>query len=332
MRDLRARRAVGLAAHALGFVIATAGLVGVADRPAWADEGGVSFWLPGQFGSLIAIPGAPGWTMTGLYYHSSVDAGGNKTFPQGGEIRAGIDADIDIIGFGPGYNFDTTILGGQPSFSVLGLVGHVKASAEATLTGPNGNEISGEHTDTISGFGDLYPMATLKWNSGVNNYMVYVTGDIPVGDYDPKRLANLGIGHGAVDGGLGYTYFNPQTGHEFSIVGGLTYNFENPDTNYQNGIDSHIDWAASQFLSQQVHAGVAGYYYQQLTGDSGSGATLGDFESRVLGIGPQIGYFVPAGEMQAYVNVKGFYEFDAENRPEGWSAWLTIALTPKAGE
>ncbi|MGE3871965.1 MAG: transporter, partial [Parvibaculaceae bacterium] len=82
----------------------------------------------------------------------------------------------------------------------------------------------------------------------------------------------------------------------------------------------------------QVHAGVAGYYYQQLTGDSGSGATLGDFESRVLGIGPQIGYFVPAGEMQAYVNVKGFYEFDAQNRPEGWSAWLTIALTPKAGE
>jgi hypothetical protein len=47
-----------------------------------------------------------------------------------------------------------------------------------------------------------------------------LTGDIPVGAYDPKRLANLGIGHGAIDGGAGYTYFNPQTGHEFS--GGWT--------------------------------------------------------------------------------------------------------------
>ena len=38
--------------------------------------------------------------------------------------------------------------------------------------------------------------------SGVNNYMVYGTGDIPVGDYNSARLANLGLGHGAIDGGL----------------------------------------------------------------------------------------------------------------------------------
>jgi hypothetical protein len=48
--------------------------------------------------------------------------------------------------------------------------------------------------------------------------MVYATGDIPVGDYDASRLSNIGIGHGAVDGGGGYTYFNPQTGQELSAV------------------------------------------------------------------------------------------------------------------
>ena len=61
------------------------------------------------------------------------------------------------------------------------------------------------------------------WNRGVHDFMTYVTGDIPVGTYNSRRLANLGIGHGAVDGGAGYTYFNPQTGHEFSAVGGFTY-------------------------------------------------------------------------------------------------------------
>ena len=70
-------------------------------------------------------------------------------------------------------------------------------------------------------------------------------GDIPVGDYSSTNLANIGIGHGAVDGGGGYTYFNPQTGHEISAVTGFTYNLVNPSTNYQNGIDWHLDWGAS---------------------------------------------------------------------------------------
>ena len=29
--------------------------------------------------------------------------------------------------------------------------------------------------------------------------MAYLAGDIPVGSYNPDRLANIGIGHGAID-------------------------------------------------------------------------------------------------------------------------------------
>ena len=47
-------------------------------------------------------------------------------------------------------------------------------------------------------FGDIYPQAKLQWNAGVHNYMVYGTGNIPVGAYDAGRLANLGLGHAAV--------------------------------------------------------------------------------------------------------------------------------------
>jgi hypothetical protein len=111
-------------------------------------------------------------------------------------------------------------------------------------------------------------------------------------------------------------------------VAGLTYNFINPDTQYQNGIDFHIDWGASKFLSKQLHVGLVGYAYQQLTGDSGAGATLGDFRSRVFGIGPQIGYLFPVGNMQGYLNLKGYGEFGGEHRAEGWSLWLTFAISP----
>ena len=80
---------------------------------------------------------------------------------------------------------------------------------------------------------------------------------------------------------------------------GFTYNFENPHTKYQNGVDAHLDWGASYFLTKQFHFGAVGYYYQQLTGDSGTGAKLGPFKSRVAGIGPQLGYIFPVSDFGA---------------------------------
>jgi hypothetical protein len=306
--------------------------IAIAPQSALADEGGVSFWLPGQFGSLAATPGVPGWAFAVLYIHPSVNAGAGASFPRGGRIDVGINGRGDLVAFGPTYTFATPFLGAQASASLLGIAGRNEGSVTASLTGPLGNTISGSRTQALTSFGDVIPQVTLKWNQGVNNYMFYGMGDIPVGDYDPNRLANLGIGHGAIDFGGGYTYFNPQTGNEFSGVAGLTYNFKNPDTQYQNGIDFHFDWGASHFLTRQLQLGFVGYYFQQISDDTGAGATLGGFRSRIAGIGPQIGYLFPVGGMQGYANLKGYRDFAAENRPEGWSVWLTFAVSPSAPE
>jgi hypothetical protein len=185
-------------------------------------------------------------------------------------------------------------------------------------------------SSSISGFGDLYPTFTVRWNAGVNNYMTYMTGDLPVGAYDSSRLANMGIGHGAFDAGGGYTYFNPQTGHEFSGVLGFTANLVNPSTQYQNGVDMHFDWGASQFLTKQLQVGLVGYAYKEIGCDSGMGDRVGCFQSQVLGIGPQVGYIFPIGTMQGYLNLKAYKEFAAENRPDGWNAWLTLVISPPA--
>jgi hypothetical protein len=45
-----------------------------------ADEGGVSFWIPGFFGSLSAAPQVPGFSITEIYYHTSLSAGGGVAF------------------------------------------------------------------------------------------------------------------------------------------------------------------------------------------------------------------------------------------------------------
>jgi hypothetical protein len=222
------------------------------------------------------------------------------------------------------------MLGGQLAIGIAGLFSRADTSISGTLTAQLGSIAAtrmGTISDSLTSVGDLSPFMTLKWRDGVHNWMTYITGGIPVGAYDPGRLSNIGLGHGAIDGGGGYTYFNSVTGHEFSGVAGFTYNFKNQDTQYQSGIDFHFDWGASQYLSKQFFVGLVGYVYQQVTPDSGQHPILGSFESRVIGIGPQIGYIFPIGKLQGYLNLRGYDEFAAANRPSGWNAFLTFEIS-----
>src|SRR5215475_7334454 len=278
---------------------------------ATADEGGVSFWLPGFFGSLAAAPQQPGWSVTNIYYHTSVSAGADvaraREFEIGripitatANVSASLQARADLGLLMPTYTFATPVLGGQLTVGAIGLYGRADTSLVGSVTGslttPLGTFPFSRFdtiSDSVTGFGDVFPIATLRWNAGVHNYMTYITGDIPVGAYDSTRLSNIGIGHGAIDAGGGYTYLNPQTGHEFSGVLGFTYNFKNTATQYQNGVDMHFDWGASQFLTKQWQVGAVGYVYQEIGCDSGSGDRVGCFRSRVVGMGPQLGVIVP---------------------------------------
>jgi hypothetical protein len=318
------------------------GLSVITPERAFADEGGVGFWLPGEFGSLAATQQVPGWSFGIVNIYESVSASGNVAAAREvtiGNLHPNVNANLnvnlsakpDLVLVAPTYVFATPVVGGQFAFSLAGAAGRSSGDLNGTLIvsalGMTATR-QGEISDARYGFSDLYPQATLRWNSGVNNWMIYGMGDIPVGTYDSSRLANLGIGHGALDSGVGYTYFDPKTGHEFSVVTGLTYNLVNPSTGYQNGIDWHVDWGASQFVTKTVQLGAVGYFYQQLTADRGAAAFLGENLSRVAGIGPQVGFLFPAGSMQGYLNLKSYWEFDAQNRAAGWNAWVTLGFSP----
>ena len=111
---------------------------------------------------------------------------------------------------------------------------------------------------------------------------------------------------------------------------GFTANFKNSATGYTNGIDWHLDWGASQFLTKQLHVGLVGYFYDQLTSDSGCAPILCPFESRVIGIGPQVGVPFLGDDMQGYLNLKGYRRSENADRPDGYNVWLTFVLSPKA--
>jgi hypothetical protein len=127
-------RAGGLIAGVALVAVAFAG-VGI-DR-ALADEGGVGFWLPGQLGSLAAVPQTPGWNVGIIDYYTSVTGGGNVAaarqvtigkLPQ--NVTVNLDANLHANGelgvFSPGYVFATPILGGQLAVS-MAAIGAVSA-------------------------------------------------------------------------------------------------------------------------------------------------------------------------------------------------------------
>jgi hypothetical protein len=323
--------------------LSTAVVLSTSAAPALADEGGVSFWVPGFFGSLAAAPQQPGFSLVLIYYHLSASAGGDVAFARQvnrgnisanftGALSANLDAHANLALAAPSYVFATPVLGGQAAFGLLVPYGRGEASVDATLTGalgPIGFTRSVGTSDGVTGFGDIAPLFSLRWNTGVHNVMTYITGNLTTGRYDPARLVNLGIGHNALDAGVGYTYFNPQTGYEASATLGFTYNFENTHTDYRNGVDMHLDFGASKFVTKQWQLGIVGYLYQQISCDTGGGDRVGCFKSRVLGLGPQIGYTFPLNEdYMGYVNLKGYGEFAAENRASGWNLWLTFAMSP----
>src|SRR5581483_8698283 len=84
--------------------LAAAAVALLSPQIARADESGVSFWLPGLYGSLAATPGAPGWSIAAIYYHTSVSASG----------AAAASREIQVGRFSPTVNINLNLaLSGQ---------------------------------------------------------------------------------------------------------------------------------------------------------------------------------------------------------------------------
>jgi hypothetical protein len=299
-----------------------------------ADEGGVSFWFSGQYASMAAVAPTPGWTLSLQPYYYNGSAERSKTFPKGDTLVTNVDSHLGLMNAQLGYAWDTKVLGGVPMIGLSWGAGNNGTSTSLLATLPSTTP-QVTRSDSVNGGTDLYPIATLSWSKDNDNWMAYLTGDIPVGAYNSQRLSNIGIGNGVIDAGGGYTYLNQKTGLEFSAVAGLTFNFRNPDTSYRSGVDSHLDWAISQFLSESWEVGIAGYGYYQLTNDSYPTEgiigglrqqALGGFKSRVASVGPELGYVFKMGKQTGYFNVRGYWEFWAQNRLEGYTLFATINL------
>ena len=84
---------------------------------------------------------------------------------------------------------------------------------------------------------------------------------------------------------------------------------------------------ANQFLSETFAIGIKGYFYRQMTGDSGSGALLGDFEGEAVGIGPGVVWLPQFAGGKLVILGKWITDVHSKNRFDSDYATLTISWT-----
>jgi len=299
-------------------------LAGGCPLAALAGEGGITHILPGSAATLIDLPPTkPGWIAAGAYLNYQGDASVEELLPIAGSVVAGLDATSNAVLAGGFYTFEPKVLGAYYSVGVL--LPYVSMEVSASVSTTAG---AIRRDDSASGLGDvtLIPVM-LAWKNESWQYNVLMPIYAPTGQYEKGRLANPGLNYWTFDPTIGVSYNNAKTGLNAAAYAGIGLNTENNATNYKSGSVFHLDGSVQQLLPVGpgfLGIGAEAFYINQVSGDSGGNALLGDFKGRTSGLGPVLTYILPRGTQTLVTELRWLHETNVKNRLEGDYIWLKV--------
>jgi len=307
--------------RALGLALVAALATALAPS-AHAAEYGTGPWIKGYSDVFAGIlPPQPGLYVRNDAYHYEGEVGATVF---DGNIQIGVEQRYlaDILALT--YVTPWKILGGTYAVALAPSILQMNVDVGATLpgvtlTGPRGLRtfhipsftVAAADHELSQGDSAFAPLI-LGWNEGNFHWNFAMFGFAPTGLYSTNNLANTSLNHWAVMPRLAATYFNPKTGWQVNGAAVYSVSWENPATHYETGEILNLESAVTKNFGALGVGGVA-YAMIQTTPDSGAGARLGAFESKVYGAGPIITYSMGGLTLLA----KWYAEFDAENTFEG---------------
>ncbi len=305
--------------------LACAALAASLAAPAWAGEGGTSHPVPGAMSTLIdAVPATgPGLFVKPMVMNYRGKA--NALLPTAAGVVADLEATVNTLAVVGGYTFGEKLFGATYTAVAALPYSFMDVSANAQLPGGGTRRIA----NNVSGFGDLTVIPLmLGWNDADSPWQFNALMPVyaPTGSYELGRLGNPGLNYWTFDPIIGVAYNNAQSGFNAVLNTGYAINTENPDTDYKSGEMLHFDGSVQQILpvgQGLLTLGLEGFYFQQTSCDSGSGATLGCFKGKTAGLGPAVGYILPLSKTETLVlEAKWLAEIDVEKRLKGDFIWL----------
>lgn len=302
-------------------------------RPALAEEGGSGHYMPGSMSSFIdSVPPEPAFLarLNVIAYDGS--AGPTLTIPIARVLYTGVDATIMGYGLTVVWRPDLDLLGPDWSYAMSATIPLISAEVSAKAATPLITGRSFELEDSETGLGDIILQPVMlsriitpdfKINSRLSIYA-------PTGEYTTGKLANTGKNFWTFSPSVELMYFGQKNGVEASLFTGIDCNTKNEDTDYSSGTQLHFDGTLAQHFplwGGLAGGGVSGYYYKQLDGDSGDGATLGDFKAMTTGLGPVLSYSSKLGNHSITGELKWLHEFDTRKRLEGDTIFFKLLVS-----
>ena len=304
-----------------------------APRRALAEEGGSGHYFPGSMASFMdGVSPKPVLFLRYnlINYNGSVDP--SVALPIGGTTALGANAGVWGHGFTVFWRPPVEI-GGRWSYAMSATIPILSVNVSASIATPlsNGTTVTRSKTDSVTGLGDIVVMP-LMLNQNVSpnfNINYRVAFYAPTGSYEAGQLANAGKNFWTVEPTMALMYLGTKNGREGSLFTGFDFNTENNTTAYKSGTQFHLDGTLAQHLPLAgglLGVGVTGIYYQQITGDSGTGAKFGDFKATDDALGPVGSYATKFGGRDFLIELKWLHEFYTKNRLQGDVVFLKAML------
>ncbi len=319
----RVARVRGMRPVARAFVAAVFSLAALAGAavPSHAAEFGTGTWLKGYTDVFAGvIPPVPGvYVRTDLYMYQ----GSAEAVIFNGRIGLEVEQDMKATILGVSYVTPWKLFGGTYAVAVAPTM--VASSVEVGIelpafTGPRGRRFGPTEIDVLDtelALGDTaFSPFLLGWHSGKMHWVFGLYGLAPTGEYNVNHLANTSLNRWAIMPQFSMTYFDPAAGWQASGNAVYSFSFKNDETDYDTGEILNLEGSVTKTFGRWAIGGVA-YAMIQTTGDSGAGARLGDFKSRVYGAGPIVTYTIGEPTNPLTVFFKYYKEFEARNTFEG---------------
>jgi hypothetical protein len=295
-------------------------------------ESGIGVYFLGYQSSMAGYLPDPGFYLRNDFYAYQGNAG---IMPFSGRVEVGLRSRLLTDLVAGTYVTPLKIFGANYALGIIWASvtnSFLKGDLQFNTRFPRLNRFlnrrfGGSEEGSYTGVSDLVVTPiNLGWHLGQFHIMAFGNLYAPVGSYNAERRLNTGLNRWALEPNVAVTWFNPKSGREVSLSLGYTCNFQNPATQYTTGNEFHLEYFLGQHLPKGFTLGLAGYIYQQVTADSGPGATLGAFHGQTIALGPCLTFNSKIAGHALGLNARYYNEVKVKNRFDGQAFFLTLSL------
>ena len=276
----------------------------------------------------LAVPAQPGlyFVQYNTYYEADTyrDVRGDnvKTLP--GHLGIPLDTKVDLLAVTPVFvwSTDINVLGANYAFYIA-----PSASTTSLAAKLDGLENSFRADTDASGLGDtLIQPLWLGWRDTHYDIALGTGVYLPTGRYDAGDNDNVGLGFYTGQVQLSsYLYLDETQASAFMLTATYETHSEKDGTDVTPGDHLTLEYGFSQYLTDRLEVGIAGFSQWQVGRDSRPAGLLDldpNAKGEVHALGAQVAYWLTP---RLNLSLKYMKEMDAKTRFEG--DWLSLNLT-----